>query len=167
MLERTRRGAVLLSALMLMVSLVGCTGGAGDGATANTGSSPQGAPAADTTEPYKEPPLPVPEKGSVEETLFRAVALLEGKDYVGFFKEIVHPKDLAEVTKDKSVEDVAAESGEKAFPNLLKAMKSVQRIKATLTEAGDEAEFKVDKELFGTDRLRFAKVDDKWRMVNE
>lgn len=97
-----------------------------------------------------------------EALVVEGIRLLEGKDYVAFFKAFVPPDDLKRVTEGSSIEEFAKRFGPDRGPIMLSLLKSASATKPTIEADGKTAVFTLKEPVMGKGSLTFIKVGEFW-----
>lgn len=108
-----------------------------------------------------------PTHQNIEKFVPEVVRLLEAKQYPEVIRAILAPTQLAEITKNVSLEKFAAQFGEKKAPQLLVVLNGIKGSKPVLSENGSVATFKVPDEIKSPKRtVVFKQIDKKWYLQN-
>ena len=97
-----------------------------------------------------------------ESAVKEGIRLLEASKYAEFLKTFARPSELEELTAKRSIDDVAAEFGEKRAADLLAALRAADKMKPTLSAEGTRAEYTFEKPFGRERRISMAKIGDVW-----
>ena len=76
-----------------------------------------------------------------ESAVKEGIRLLEASKYAEFLKTFARPSELEELTAKRSIDDVAAEFGDKRAPDLLAALRAASTMKPTISAEATRAEY--------------------------
>ena len=97
-----------------------------------------------------------------ESAVKEGIRLLEASKFAEFLKTFARPSELEELTAKRSIDDVAAEFGEKRAPDLLAALRAASTMKPTISAEGTRAEYTFEKPFGRERRISMAKIGDVW-----
>ena len=92
----------------------------------------------------------------------QGIRLLEAGKHAEFLKTFARPSELEELTAKRSIDDVAAEFGEKRAPDFLAALRAAATMKPTVSAEGTRAEYNFEKPFGRERRISMAKIGEFW-----
>jgi hypothetical protein len=95
-------------------------------------------------------------------TVKEAIRVLEAKKYAEFLKSFPRPGDMDELLASRSMDDLAAEFGERRAPDLLAALRAAAAMTPVLTHEGTRAEYKFEKPFGRERRISLTKIGEHW-----
>jgi hypothetical protein len=91
-----------------------------------------------------------------------AIRLLEARKYADFLKTFTRPSELEELLAKGSMEELAADFGERRAPDILAALRAAATMEPVLTQDGTRAEYKFEKPFGRERRISMAKIGEYW-----
>ena len=97
-----------------------------------------------------------------ETAVKEAVRLLDAGKYAEFLKTFARPSEVEELTAKRTMEEVAAEFGQKRAPDLLAALRAAGTMKPALSAEGTRAEYAFEKPFGRERRVSMVKIGEFW-----
>ena len=91
-----------------------------------------------------------------------AIRMLEAKKYTDFLKTFTSPSELEELLLKGSIEELAAEFGERRAPDILAALRAASTMTPTLNAEGNRATYRFEKPFGREARISMAKIGEYW-----
>lgn len=91
-----------------------------------------------------------------------AIRLLEKKDYVTMLKTFARPSELEEQLVKRTIEEAAAEFGEKRATDLLAALRAASTMTQTFSNDGARVDYTFEKPFGRERRITMVKIDGLW-----
>ena len=91
-----------------------------------------------------------------------AVRLLEAGKHADFLKTFARPSEVEEMAAKKSMDELAAEFGEKRAPDLLAALRAASTMKPTISAEGTRADYSFEKPFGRERRISMVKIGEFW-----
>ena len=103
---------------------------------------------------------------SLESTIAEGITLLEEKKYEAFLSRFPLPKELAQMRKNRSIEELARTFAKEHAVRLLGMLQQIKTTEPQLSDEGRRAEYAVQWKNFSKNKLVFLKISDRWYLHN-
>ncbi len=97
-----------------------------------------------------------------ETAVKEGIRLLEAGKHAEFLKTFARPSEVEELVAKRSIEELAAEFGEKRAPDLLAALRAASTMKPTMSAEGTRAEYSFEKPFGRERRISMVKIGEFW-----
>ncbi len=103
---------------------------------------------------------------SLETTIAEGITLLEEKKYETFLSRLPVPEELAQMRKNRSLEELARTFAKEHAARLLGMLEQIKTKTPELSDKGRKAEYAVQWKNFSKNKLVFLKISDRWYLHN-
>ena len=103
---------------------------------------------------------------SLEATIGEGIALLEQKKYEAFLSRLPVPEELAQMRKNRSLEELARTFAKEHAVRLLGMLQQIKTKTPQLSDEGRTAEYDVQWKNYSKNKLVFLKISDRWYLHN-
>ena len=102
----------------------------------------------------------------LEATIAEGITLLEEKKYEAFLSRFPTPQELAQMRKNRSLEELARTFAKEHAARLLGMLQQIKAQTPQMFDQGRRAEFSVEWKNFSKKKLVFLKINDRWHLHN-
>lgn len=103
---------------------------------------------------------------SLKATIAEGITLLEEKKYEAFLSRFPVPEELAQMRKNRSLEELARTFAKEHAARLLGMLQQIKAQTPQMFDEGRRAEFAVQWKSFSKKKLVFLKINDRWHLHN-
>ena len=103
---------------------------------------------------------------SLEATIAEGITLLEEKKYEAFLSRFPVPEELAQMRKNRSLEELARTFAKEHAVRLLGMLQQIKTKTPQLSDEGRTAEYDVQWKNFSKHKLVFLKISGRWYLHN-